>query len=82
MFITPRGRDVLFYPDKATFYNPVSMDADHEGGVEAGLLLEAPQAQRLQHLRAVLHTGREAAFNSEGLSAAHWEILTRSGSFD
>ena len=22
MFINPRGRDVLLYPDKATFYNP------------------------------------------------------------
>ena len=24
-FSTPRGRDVLLYPDRATFYNPVEL---------------------------------------------------------
>ena len=28
VFSTPRGRDVLLYPDKATFYNPACGDLE------------------------------------------------------
>ena len=47
MFITPRGRDVLLYPDRATFYNPV-----HSRDPSVGKA--SPNRQQLRGL--VFHT--------------------------
>ena len=43
-FSTPRGRDVLLYPDRATFYNPDPADVALEMGLHilVGLPAQAP----------------------------------------